>query len=32
MDLLHLSRHRVKRITYLNRNYVTTEKSIPEGV
>ncbi|SEA35855.1 hypothetical protein SAMN05443550_1031, partial [Pedobacter hartonius] len=32
LDLLYLSRHGVKGFTYLNRNYVTREKSIPEGV
>ena len=32
VELLYLSRHEVKRITYLNRNYVTTKKSLPEGV
>jgi len=32
LELLYLSRHEVKRITYLNRNYVTTKKSLPKGV
>ena len=32
LDLLHLNRHGVNGFTYLNRNYVTTKKNIPEGV
>ena len=32
VDLLYLSRHVVNGFPYLNRNYVTREKSIPEGV
>jgi len=32
VELLHLSGHEVKRITYLNRNYVTRKKSVPEGI
>jgi len=32
VELLHLSGQQVKSFIYLNRNYVTRKKVIPEGV
>ena len=32
MELLHLSGQQVKSFIYLNRNYVTRKKVVPEGV